>query len=112
MRQLQWWDEQAIFSPVRKGHSRVWSQSEMREVDLVMDLRSKGMALQKIRRVLVKYRAITVDLDASTFYLLSTPDGRSQIHIARDKFEVVDLMSKASKPMILSVVQNGSQAQT
>ena len=52
LRQLQWWDEQGVVSPVQRGHRRMYQLHEVIEVALITELRSKGISLQKIRKVL------------------------------------------------------------
>jgi DNA-binding transcriptional MerR regulator len=51
LRQLQWWDERKIISPVHEGHSRLYSEQDAIEVAIVSELRNKGLSLQAIRRV-------------------------------------------------------------
>src|SRR3981189_2799722 len=52
LRQLQWWDERNVVSPLQEGHRRVYRQQEVIEVSVIAELRRKGFSLQKIRRVL------------------------------------------------------------
>jgi len=59
LRQLQWWDE-AVIVPVRHdGHRRFYTREDLAMVDIVVRLRSKGLSLKPIRKVL---RAILVRL--------------------------------------------------
>jgi DNA-binding transcriptional MerR regulator len=51
LRQLQWWDERKIISPVQEGHSRLYSEQDAITVGIVSELRNKGLRLQAIRRV-------------------------------------------------------------
>ncbi len=52
LRQLQWWDEQGIVTPMQKGHRRLYRMREVIEVVLITELRRKGISLQKTRKVL------------------------------------------------------------
>src|SRR6266508_3918304 len=51
-RQLQWWDEQGIVTPVRQGHRRLYSAEDLAELSLLSDLRRRGFSLQRIRRMI------------------------------------------------------------
>src|SRR5437763_15917178 len=52
LRQLQWWDERNVVSPRQDGHKRIYMAEEVVEISVIAELRRKGFALQKIRRVL------------------------------------------------------------
>src|SRR5581483_1021156 len=54
LRQLQWWDERGVVSPMQVGHSRLYSPTDQRTVALVVQLRTVGFSLQKVRAVLRK----------------------------------------------------------
>ena len=41
LRQLQWWDEQGVVSPVQRGHRRMYQLHEVVEVSLITELRRK-----------------------------------------------------------------------
>ena len=49
LRQLQWWDEQGLVSPMQTGHCRLYTGFEVQQVVLIKSLRNKGMSLRKIR---------------------------------------------------------------
>jgi DNA-binding transcriptional MerR regulator len=51
-RRLQWLDERHIVSPVRAGHRRLYSMSDLTEVAVICELRSRGFSLQKVRKVM------------------------------------------------------------
>lgn len=51
LRQLQWWDEQRLIQPKHLGHTRVYSETQMLEAQVVMELRKKSYSLQAIRVV-------------------------------------------------------------
>ena len=43
LRQLQWWDERNVVSPLQEGHRRVYRQQEVIEVSVIAELRRKGV---------------------------------------------------------------------
>ena len=51
-RQLQWWDEQGIVSPARRGRNRTYSMPDLMEVAVLCELRRKGFSLQRVRKVM------------------------------------------------------------
>ena len=51
-RQLQWWDEQGVVTPVQIGHKRLYTTFEALQVSLIIGLREKRMSLQKTRQIL------------------------------------------------------------
>jgi DNA-binding transcriptional MerR regulator len=51
LRQLQWWDEQGVVTPMQKGRRRLYNSSEVLLVGIIVKLRQKKLSLQKIRRV-------------------------------------------------------------
>jgi len=52
LRQLQWWDERKLVTPLKKDHRRLYSPRQVLEILTAGELRRKGLSLQKIRRVL------------------------------------------------------------
>src|SRR5512142_3258516 len=51
-RQLQWWDERGIVVPVHEGHRRLYSPDDLAEVAVICELRSRGVSLQRVRKVM------------------------------------------------------------
>lgn len=51
MRQLQWWDETEVLSPIHVGHQRQYSAGDLFRVFLLSDLLRRGFALHTARRV-------------------------------------------------------------
>lgn len=102
-RQLQWWDEQGIVVPARKGHRRVYSLEDIAEVAVVCELRQRGFSLQKIRRVLrflqkeLGERLVETVSAAAEYHLLT--DGR-HIYLEDSARGVVDLLKNARQPML------------
>jgi DNA-binding transcriptional MerR regulator len=52
LRQLQWWDEKGILSPLQYGHSRAYTPDLVRRCILIADLLYKGCSLKVCRRAL------------------------------------------------------------
>lgn len=103
LRQLQWWDEQGVVTPVQRGHRRLYQLGEVVEVALITELRRKGVSLQKIRRVLKFLKRELGDgfVDAVHYrgevHLLT--DGQN-LYLENDHGNIVDILKNASQPMI------------
>jgi len=105
LRQLQWWDEQGVVSPVQSGHKRLYQLSELIEIGLINELRQKGVSLQKIRRVLRfleeelgqgLYAAIR---NGAEIHLLT--DGQN-LYLEDSHKNIIDILKNSRQP-ILSV---------
>jgi DNA-binding transcriptional MerR regulator len=101
-RQLQWWDEQAIVAPSRKGHRRIYSWDELVTVTVICQLRRRGFSLQRVRKVIAFLQrefgtnlAATVRA-ASEYHLLT--DG-THLYLRTSARQVVDLLKNARQPM-------------
>jgi DNA-binding transcriptional MerR regulator len=103
LRQLQWWDEQGVVSPVQRGHRRMYQLHEVVEVSLITELRRKGISLQKIRRVL---RFLKKELGPQ--FLAAVQDG-TEVHLLTDgktlfletnHSSIVDILKNAEQPII------------
>jgi DNA-binding transcriptional MerR regulator len=113
LRQLQWWDERKLISPRQEGHRRVYLPEEVIEIMVVAELRRKGLALQKIRRVL---RFLRREMAARIKKHLSSPadglylltDGTS-IYLAATPQRIIDLLKNARQPMWLVSVSDQVQ---
>ena len=103
LRQLQWWDEQKIVAPSRRGHRRIYSLDDLAEIAIIWDLRRRGFSLQKIRRV-VNFlhrqlgRRLMQSVRAADEYHLLT-DGR-HIYLQDSARGVVDLLKNSRQPML------------
>jgi DNA-binding transcriptional MerR regulator len=102
-RQLQWWDERGIVVPQRAGHRRLYSFDDLAEVAVIVELRTKGFSLQRVRKVmrflqreLGKRLVETVSGD-SDYHLLT--DGKT-IYLEHSAQEIVDLLKNARQPML------------
>ncbi len=103
LRQLQWWDEQGVVSPMQRSHRRLYQLDEVVEVSLITQLRRKGISLQKIRRVL---KFLKKELGKGLYesvqnghevHLLT--DGKN-IYLEDDRRRIVDILNDANQPMI------------
>src|SRR5271167_810748 len=103
LRQLQWWDERGIVTPLHEGHKRVYSLDDLAEVAVICDLRGRGFSLQKIRAVIrflqkeLGKRLVEAVTAASEYHLLT--DGR-HFYLEDSARAVVDLLKNARQPML------------
>lgn len=109
LRQLQWWDEQGVVSPVQQGHKRLYQIHEVVNVAVINELRSKGVSLQKIRRMI---KFLHAGVEKSLFD--SAYDGR-EVHLLTDGTNfflednhkrIVDIFNDAHQPMIAVCISN------
>ncbi len=103
LRQLQWWDERGIVIPAREGHRRVYSMEDLAEVAVICELRRRGFALQRVRKVMrflqrefSKRLAETVS-GASEYHLLT--DG-THLYLETSARQIVDLLKNARQPLL------------
>src|SRR5277367_6350206 len=107
LRQLQWWDERNVVSPLQEGHRRVYRQQEVIEVSVIAELRRKGFSLQKIRRVLkflqkeMGRRLADAVAENSDIHLIT--DGKN-IYLEDQPDRVIDVLKNAKQPMFLVCV--------
>ncbi len=103
LRQLQWWDEQGVVSPVQRGHRRMYQLHEVIEVALITELRSKGISLQKIRKVLgfLKNELGGQFLEAiegnGEYHLLT--DG-NKLYLENSHKQIVDILKSSRQALI------------
>lgn len=106
LRQLQWWDEQNVVSPVQRSHRRLYSRFQVIQVSLIVNLRCKGISLQKTRGVLEAFKEFVRDngtryvntLGPRTELYLIT-DGR-QVELADSPHGIVQVVLNSSKPVV------------
>lgn len=103
LRQLQWWDEQGVVSPLQRGHRRMYQLHEVVEVSLITELRRKGISLQRIRKVL-KYlkkefgaQYMAAIRDGGEVHLLT--DGEN-LYVENDHKQIVDILKNADQALI------------
>ncbi len=101
-RQLQWWDEQRIVAPVRKGRRRIYSWDELITVAVIRQLRRRGFSLQRMRKVIRFLQlefgtSLAATVSAASEYHLLT-DG-THLYLRTSPRQVVDLIKNARQPM-------------
>ena len=102
LRQLQWWDEQGIVTPMQKGHRRLYRMREMVEVALITELRRKGISLQKTRKVLSRLQKMHGDSfyaprkDGLDLYLLT--DG-ANVFLEDSDRGIVNIVKESNQPI-------------
>lgn len=103
LRQLQWWDEQGVVTPMQKGHRRLYNTFEVLQVSLIMGLRRKGMSLQKIRRVLGRLGqdngGLFLDLHRSGSDVFLLTDGED-VYVENSAQRIVGRLKEATLPII------------
>ena len=60
LRQLQWWDEQGLIVVRQEGHSRIYTPEDARRIKLVVEMRKRGISLQRCRK-LMQYKTLSVE---------------------------------------------------
>ena len=101
LRQLQWWDEQGVVSPIQRGHRRMYQLHEVIEVSLITELRDKGISLQKIRKVL---GFLKNELGAE---FLEAIQGGGEVHLLTDGEK---LYLESNHKTIVDILKNSKQA--
>ena len=102
-RQLQWWDEQGIVVPARKGHRRLYSMGDLTEVAVICELLRRGFSLQRVRKV-VRFlqrefgKRLAETISGSSEYHLLT-DG-STLYLETSARQIVDILKNARQPML------------
>ena len=103
LRQLQWWDEQGVVTPVQHARRRLYSPGEVLLVGIIVSLRRKGLSLQKIRRVFARIEGrdafdhVLVAREATDVYLLT--DGH-RVFLESSPQAIVDVLRQADKPLL------------
>jgi DNA-binding transcriptional MerR regulator len=102
-RQLQWWDEQGIVVPSRRGHRRLYSVEDLTEITIICQLRGRGFSLQRVRKVIrflqrefAKRLADTVS-GSSEYHLLT--DGKT-LYLETSAQQIVDILENARQPLL------------
>jgi DNA-binding transcriptional MerR regulator len=100
-RQLQWWDENEIISPLRRDGRRAYDTQQLLEVLVIAAFRRKQLSLQKIRRVMrllrrKKGRESGKDRGGSGMYVLT--DGHT-VHLEDQPDHILSLLSESARSM-------------
>ena len=102
-RQLQWWDERGVVKPVREGHRRLYSMSQLTEMAVICELRRKGFSLQGVRKVLrfldreVGRGLSDIVSRNSDVHLLT--DGK-RLYLETSAKQIVDILKNSSQPIL------------
>jgi hypothetical protein len=102
-RQLQWWDERGVVKPAHEGHRRLFSEEDLAEVAVIVELRRKGFSLQRVRKVMrflereLGRRLVETVRGSSDYHLLS--DGR-RLYLENSEKQVIDILKNARQPML------------
>ncbi|MEO8727054.1 MAG: MerR family transcriptional regulator [Acidobacteriaceae bacterium] len=97
-RQLQWWDEQGIVVPAREGRKRRYRFAELAELQVIAELRDKGLPLRGVKKMMrflrheLGCRLAEVITDGSEYHLLT--DGTT-IFVLDSATGVVDVVKHA-----------------
>ena len=102
LRQLQWWDEQAIVSPQRTGRNRLYSVDDVAEIFVIAELRQKGFSLQRVRKVMRFLQRefgerLAKTVGGSTEYHLLTDGNR--IYLETSVRQVIDILKNSRQPL-------------
>ena len=101
-RQLQWWDERGLVSPARQGRNRLYSMSDVTEISVICELRSKGFSLQRVRKVIrflqreMGKRLIETLSSGGDLHLLT--DGK-RIYLETSARQVIDILKNSRQPI-------------
>ena len=102
LRQLQWWDEQGLVTPMQAGHRRMYTAFEVLQISLIMGLRNKGMSLQKIRPLLDHLNprrvldAVRADGAGRDVYFLT--DGKA-VYLEEATERIVGILRDSERPI-------------
>jgi DNA-binding transcriptional MerR regulator len=106
VRNLQYWDEQGLVSPVQEKHRRMYLPAAVVTLAVIAELRRKGLtlgAIRKISRVLKRKLSelLLTRVAVSKLFLLT--DGKS-ICLEHEADKVIAILAKARVPMLLVCV--------
>jgi len=108
VRQLQWWDEHGIVTPLQQGHRRLYSSRQAAEIALLAELRSKGISLQRSRSILRFLRRElgrpgVAGLPGLYLIVTLTPDGldKDRCRLENEPGEIIRVIEQATRPVVL-----------
>lgn len=108
LRQLQWWDEMGLVCPGResRGHKRVYTVEDVREIMLIAALRRRAVSLQAIRRIMTPLRKYLPQRlqDANGAGVLVVTDGRT-VYVEVNPARVIEILVNARKPYYVVPVE-------
>jgi DNA-binding transcriptional MerR regulator len=97
LRMLQNWNERGAVRPKYIGHRRCWSANDRREACIVAALRSKGITLPQIKKIMARVRTGV----ASRGLLLT--DGKTT-HIEYNDSVAIGILARHRGAMALVVI--------
>lgn len=109
LRQLQWWDEQGVVTPMQKGRRRLYNPTEVLLVSVIVGLRRKKLSLQKIRKVVDELKGdksvseLATEPVAAEVYLLTDGD---HVSLQDSAQRIIDIQVKSPTPMTLLCVSD------
>lgn len=109
LRQLQWWDEQGVVTPMQKGRRRLYNPTEVLLVSVIVGLRRKKLSLQKIRKVVDELKGDTSIAELATepavaeVYLLTDGD---HVSLQDSVQRIIDIQVESPTPMTLLCVSD------
>jgi DNA-binding transcriptional MerR regulator len=101
-RQLQWWDERGLVVASRSGRNRMYSLDDVAELAVVGQLRSRGLSLQRVRKVVqflqreLGKRLVETVTSGSDWHLLT--DGR-QVFLKNSAEQVIEVLKNSRQPL-------------
>ncbi len=104
LRQLQWWDEQGVVTPMQKGRRRLYNPTELLLISVMAALRGRKVSLRKIRKVVDLLKAddrvakLAGDPTPRDIYLLT--DG-NYVSLQDSAQEIIDIQVNSHTPMTL-----------
>ena len=109
LRQLQWWDEQGVVTPMQKGRRRLYNPTEVLLVSVIVGLRRKKLSLQKIRKVVDELKGnesvagLTSRPSVSEVYLLTDGD---HVSLQDSIQKIIDIQVDSPTPMTVLCVSD------
>jgi DNA-binding transcriptional MerR regulator len=102
-RRLQWLDERNIVSPARAGHRRLYSMSDLTEVAVICELRSRGFSLQNVRKVMRllqrEFGKRLAEAVSSGFEYNLLTDGNT-LYLETSPKQIVDILKNTRQPLL------------
>jgi DNA-binding transcriptional MerR regulator len=103
LRQLQWWDEKKLIMPDHDSHRRWYSRRQAFEVCLVADLRRRGISVQKIRKLLRRFRPLAVQSEQRLKDLYLITNGYDIVCLAAEKDVLAALLRFTKAVFVLEL---------
>ena len=101
-RQLQWWDEQRIVQPQHIQHSRRYTYAEALTVGIILSLKSKGLTMHKVRRVIKFLKSIIAEPSVNLVLI----DAKQQPVISFKHDHLLEQAVERPQPLVLISLQS------